>query len=91
MGYIADYYYCDLVDNDFELETKAKEVYDSYKKGTLFWRTKMGENIPIFKLTNKHIENIINYLMHKETYTNVYICAMIDVFRSELNNRYGAH
>lgn len=86
---MADYYADLALDAEFELEARAKEVYEFYKKGTLVWKTKTGDKILVNNMTDSHIKNSINFLIGKEDYVyrDAYTSAIIDVLEMELKKR----
>lgn len=86
---MADYYADLAIEAEFELEARAEEVYEFYKKGTLVWKTKTGEKILVNNMTDSHIKNSINFLIGKENYAyrGAYTSAIIDVLEMELKKR----
>jgi len=89
MGYIADYYTNLSLDAESELQAKAEEIYEGYKKGALVWKTKNGNKILVSNMTDSHIKNSINFFSRNKDYVyrDAYTSAIIDVLKMELKKR----
>lgn len=86
---MADYY-ADLAINDFDNDFfngyHEDEIWKNYQKEKLKWTTKDKQEIPIKKIEDSHLLNLIEFLKKKKS-SNTALNEWIDVFNAEALKR----